>query len=156
MFHIVGSGKDLDECKKLACSLDLSNVVFHGRKPLDDMPAYYKYSSAMLVTFSDIPVLTYTLPRKVQSYMSSSKPILAAATGEVSRVIDEAKCGFVCQSCDAEALASNCIEFAKLSKSDIQTMSNNSYKYYSSEFNKEIFFSTLEDRLNEIMKQNNK
>lgn len=39
-WHIVGDGKELDSMKRFAKELDVP-VIFHGRKPMEDMPKYY-------------------------------------------------------------------------------------------------------------------
>lgn len=95
-FHVVGSGSHLDACKTRAEELGLHNLVFHGRKPVEDMPAYYAASDAMLVTFEASPMADYTLPRKVTTYLAAGRPVLAALDGETRRVLDEAKCGLCC------------------------------------------------------------
>lgn len=103
-WHIVGGGIELENMKKLADELQLSNVVFHGRRPVEEMPKFYAMSDAMLITMKDEPVLSMTLPGKVQSYMAAGKPILGAINGETAKVIAEAQCGYCCNAEDAEGL----------------------------------------------------
>ena len=93
-WHIVGDGIDLERCKAMAASKGLNSVVFHGRKPLQEMPEYYAMADAMLLTLMDDPDISRTLPGKVQTYMAAGKPILCAANGEVQDVIREAQCGY--------------------------------------------------------------
>ncbi len=104
-FHIIGDGSELENCKKLADELGLTSVVFYGRKPLEDMPRYYAMADAMLVTMSDDPVLSMTLPGKVQTYMAVGKPILCACNGETRLVIKDACCGYSCDAGDYRSLA---------------------------------------------------
>ena len=113
-FHIVGSGSRLEDCKKRANELNLDNIVFHGRQPVETMPAYYAASDAMVVTFESSPMATYTLPRKVTTYLAAGKPILAALTGETKRVIEEAQCGLACGIEDAKGLADICLQFSRI------------------------------------------
>ena len=70
-FHIVGDGTDIDRLIHLKEKYKISNVIFHGRQPLEKMPAYYRMADAMLVTLKDDPVLSLTLPGKVQTYMAA-------------------------------------------------------------------------------------
>lgn len=148
VFHIVGSGSRLEECKSLATELGLTNIVFHGRKPLEEMPKYYGASDAMLVTFEDSPMATYTLPRKVTTYMAAGKPILAALSGETKRVIDDAKCGYCCAIEDASGLAAICERFAD--SANAGELGARAKSYYESHFTKELFFNRLESLLAEI------
>lgn len=151
VFHIVGSGSALDSCKERAKELMLDNVIFHGRKPLEEMPAYYAASDAMLVTFADSPMARYTLPRKVQSYLAAGKPILAAASGETERVIREARCGYCCGFEDAQGLAHIASAFFEVK--DAKRLSENARRYYRTHFTKETFYSHLEQVLSELTKE---
>lgn len=148
VFHVVGSGSQLDNCQKRANDLGLGNIVFHGRKPLEDMPAYYAASDAMLVTFAESPMGIYTLPRKVQSYLAAGKPVLAALEGETERVICEANCGMCCGFEDAEGLANIVRSFAL--NADVRGLGANARAYYEAHFSKETFFMRLEQALFEL------
>lgn len=149
VFHIVGSGSRLEQCRSRAVELGLNNIVFHGRKPIVDMPKYYGASDAMIVTFEDSPMATYTLPRKVTTYMAAGKPILAALSGETKRVINDAKCGFCCDIEDAEGLARIASQFAGLS--DTEQLGNNAKAYYERYFTKKLFFDKLEKLLTQLV-----
>ncbi|MBS5479421.1 MAG: glycosyltransferase family 4 protein, partial [Coriobacteriia bacterium] len=150
-WHVVGSGSALAECEETARGLGLANITFHGRHPLEEMPAYYAASDAMVVTFADSPMATYTLPRKVQSYLAAGKPVLAALSGETKRVIDEAGCGLCCDIQDAEGLARIAREFA--SRGDRDDLGRAARSYYQTHFTKERFFDTLEGLLVDLAKE---
>ncbi len=138
--NIVGDGANLEKCKKLVNEYQLDNVIFHGRKPLEEMPKYYEMADAMLVTLNKNDIISKTLPGKVQSYMAFGKPIIAAIDGEAYSVINEAECGLVCSSEDYIALAKLFIEFKQ---QDIVKYSLNSKKYYDDNFTKNMFFGKL-------------
>ena len=146
-FHIVGDGSELESCKRIADKHNLSNVIFHGRKPVEEMPEIYKNSDAMLVTLIADTIISKTLPGKVQTYMAAGKPIIGAVTGEAEDVIKEAGCGFVAPAEDAEKLAEVIREFLK---SDKVLLGENSYKYYERHFNKDIFTKTLIEELSKV------
>jgi len=143
-FHILGSGSELDNIKKIEQEkYKLKNVHFYGRKPLKDMPKYYSKADAMLVTFKDDDFLSMTLPGKVQGYMAAGKPIISAASGETNKVISEAKCGYYCQSEDYEKLAENIIEFKNLNKDLRKKIGINAKKYYDNNFSKKIIINRI-------------
>ena len=149
-FHIVGTGSELDACKQMAQEEDLLNVTFHGRRPLSEMPGYYAASSAMIATFADSPVLGFTLPRKVQSYMAAGRPVIAAAPGETARVINEACCGVVCGAEDPYGLANACGELAAMTQEDLAAMGAAGRAYYREKFTKEQFLRTLNSELERL------
>ncbi len=144
--HIVGDGRDLDNCKNLASKLETNNVVFHGRKPIEEMPRFYAMADAMIVTMSKDELISKTLPGKIQSYMAAGKPIVAAANGEVNALIKESKCGLVCEAEDYSSLATNLCRFSEKSLSELA--GTNSKKYYLDHFTKSAFFEGLKKTIN--------
>lgn len=144
-WHIVGGGIELENMKKLADELQLSNVVFHGRRPVEEMPKFYAMSDAMLITMKDEPVLSMTLPGKVQSYMAAGKPILGAINGETSKVIAEAKCGYCCNAEDAAGLVQIVEEFVLSDKR--KEMGECARENYVTYFARHRFIDKLENSL---------
>lgn len=143
-WHIVGDGVELERCKTLATELSVSALTFHGRKPLEEMPAYYQKADAMLVTLMDDELLSLTLPGKVQSYMAAGKPIIAAANGEVASVIGEASCGFCSNAEDAEGLAACVRSFCEKYDSETdEEFGKNAENYYVENFSKAVFFEKI-------------
>ena len=138
--HIVGGGTDLERLQKLA--KDLENVVFYGRRPLEEMPEFYAKADAMLVTLAADPVLSLTLPGKVQSYMAVGKPIIGAIDGETKVVIEAAKCGFCGKADDAAELAENIRKF--INSQERITMGQNARRFYEENFQEELFMDKLE------------
>lgn len=139
-FHIVGGGTDLDRLKGFAEGID--NITFYGRRPLEEMPEFYAKADAMLVTLADDPVLSLTLPGKVQSYMAVGKPIIGAIDGETKEVIEAAQCGFCGKADDATELAENIKKF--ITCKDRVTMGQNARKYYEENFEEKLFMDKLE------------
>lgn len=139
-FHIVGGGSELTRMQDLAKELELDNVVFYGRLPLEEMPRFYAMSDAMLITLKKDPVLSLTLPGKVQSYMAAGKPIIGAIDGETAEVIKEAGCGFCGKAEDADVLAQNIRAFLS---ADGTTLGRNARSYYKKHFTKEQFIQHL-------------
>ncbi|MDD4566106.1 MAG: glycosyltransferase family 4 protein [Eubacteriales bacterium] len=141
-FHIVGDGSALERSKQLAEELKLVNLTFHGRHPLEDMPKYYDMADAFLVTLKQDEFISYTLPGKVQSYMASGKPILAAINGEAADVIREADCGLCCPAEDDKGLADIILQFSD-DKENRRRYGANAKSYYKANFSSESFFRAL-------------
>ena len=143
-FHIVGDGVSLENCKNLASEYKLNNVIFYGRRPVEEMPNFYKMADAMLVTLTSDEFSKLTLPGKVQSYMASGKPIIAGLDGEGSEILKEENVGFVCEAGNDSDLANAIDKFSKLSKEEISRLGENSYNYCKENFNKEKYIENLE------------
>lgn len=139
-FHIVGGGTDLDRLQEFGKGL--KNVSFYGRRPLEEMPEFYKKADAMLVTLKADEVLSMTLPGKVQSYMAVGKPIIGAIDGETEKIIADAECGYCGKAEDADELADNIKKFIDNPNRDL--MGKNARAYYETHFEQKKFMDGLE------------
>lgn len=137
---IVGGGIALDDCRALAEGS--ANITFHGRQPLEKMPEYYAMADAFLITLVEDPVMSMTLPGKVQSYLAAGKPLVGAVGGETAQVIREADCGLCGPAQDAAALAEN-IRRAAADKAGLDRWGINARRYYEEHFRKDHFMQTL-------------
>lgn len=146
-FHIVGDGVSLENCKNLANEYHLNNVIFYGRKPVEEMPNFYKKADAMLVTLTSDEFSKLTLPGKVQSYMASGKPIIASIDGEGQAVLKEANAGFVVNAQDDDALTNAIDTFSKLSGEEIKVLGENSLNFCKENFSKDKFIESLISKL---------
>ena len=140
-WHIVGDGAELESVKRLSKKYDLKSVTFYGRQPVENMPEYYAMADAMLVTMRQDPVLSWTLPGKVQSYMAAGKPIIGAIDGETQSIIEEAQCGICGNAENASALADNVRTFIY---EDKVRLGANAREYYNKHFEKKLFIDEIE------------
>lgn len=143
-WHIVGDGKEIEACQALAKTLD-APVIFHGRKPQGEMPKYYAMADAMLVTMQKDPVISLTLPGKVQSYLAAGKPIIGAIDGETQQVIRTSGCGLCTDAEDEEGLA-NCVREFVSSNRDVYA--KNAITCYTNNYTKKDFILKLVAALN--------
>lgn len=151
-WHIVGDGIDLESCKTLAEKLDVP-VIFHGRQPIEQMPHYYSMADAMLITLKDDPVISLTLPGKLQSYMAAGKPVIGAINGEAKNVIEQFKCGYCVPACDYEKLAAVCRKFVE-DRAVHNVMGKNARIAYEREYSKDKFIDSLQEDLMDMCAQN--
>lgn len=141
-FHIVGDGQELDNLKKYVQDNEIDNVVFHGRKPAEEMPKYYAFADAMMVTLTENPLVALTLPAKVQSYMAAGKPILASANGEIANVIRESGAGFCASANDDQGFV-NIVKLF-LNSDDRNDLGKKAKQYYDNNFSREKVMNKLE------------
>lgn len=141
-FHIVGGGSDLERIQEFG--KDLDNVVFYGRRPLEEMPSFYSKADAMLVTLAADPVLSLTLPGKVQSYMAVGKPIIGAIDGETQDVIKAAQCGFCGKAENVDELVENIMKFIRSDRKE--ELGRNARRYYEENFEEKLFMDKLESK----------
>ncbi|MCR5665033.1 MAG: glycosyltransferase family 4 protein [Oscillospiraceae bacterium] len=149
LFQIAGGGTELTRLQQIAADHGLTNVCFFGRRPLEEMRAFYQNADAMLVTLRADPVLSLTLPGKVQSYMAAGRPIIGAINGETADVVREAKCGFCGPAEDAEALAENIRLF--VNSADKASLGKNARAYYTTHFQRVQFMEKLEKEMRAVL-----
>ena len=150
-FHIVGDGSELERLQQIAQQKNLSNVVFHGRKPAEEMPKFYAMADAMVVTLTADKFIGLTLPAKVQSYMAAGKPILAAANGEIPQIVADARCGYCAPAEDGVAFAQAVQEF--LNSPDQKQLGKNARAYYESHFTRQQCIEKLERELQKLAQE---
>lgn len=147
-FHIVGDGSKLEECKQLADSFGLTNVIFHSRRPVVEMQYFYGMADAMLITLKNNKTLSYTLPGKIQSYMAAGRPIIGAINGETSYVIKDADCGLCCNAEDYKEFAKLILQFCNSDRKE--QMAINAQNHYIKNYSKERFIARLECTLKSL------
>ncbi len=154
-FHIIGDGSSLNKCRKLSAELGTSNIIFHGRHPVTEMPRFYEMADAFLITLKKNKVISYTLPNKVQSYMAAGKPIIGAIDGETREVIDRANCGLCVPAEDYQKLADIIRQFA-YNIDNALTLGRNARLYYDENFSKEKYMDRLNSLIQEIAHKTDK
>ncbi|MCK9437728.1 MAG: glycosyltransferase family 4 protein [Bacteroidales bacterium] len=144
-FVVIGDGskkKWLEEQIELS---GLSNIVYTlGQYPLEYMPSFYKKADAMLLTLSGkFNDLSLYMPAKLQSYMSSGKPILAMINGPSYDLINEANCGYAVESGEYLKMAEIIKRVILPNEESFAELGNNGRKYYEGYFTKDKCIDNL-------------
>lgn len=142
---IVGDGSEkawLDS--EIAQKQLQNNVHTYGRRPNEDMPALLDKGDIALVSLTDTPIFSLTIPSKIQGYMASSKPILAALNGEGARVVLEAGAGLACPAENAAALAQAVLRFYQMPIVEREAMGKNGFEYFKAHFEESIVINQIE------------
>lgn len=141
---IVGDGSEKNICEQKVKDLNLKeNVIFLGRKPLQDMPKYYDVADALLVTLGNDELFKITVPAKVQSYMASGKPLLGAISGEGKDVIEDSNCGLACEAEDYKELAQLAQEMYEMNIEERKMLGENGIRYFKENFDREILLKKI-------------
>ena len=144
-WHIVGDGSELERLKKIAADKNLNQVIFYGRRPVEEMPRFYAMADAMLVTLTADEFISLTLPGKVQTYMAAGKPIIGAANGEIPIAIKNAACGYCAKAEDAQGLTEAVRQFVDSDSREL--LGKNARSYYQKNFTRKMFMDKMEKEL---------
>lgn len=126
-----------------SCNLLHFMAVNHCRRCL----LILQWADAMLVTLQNDPVLSLTVPGKVQSYMASGKPIIGAINGETAEIIRDSGCGFCAQAEDYMGLADCVRRF--VNEDDKSGFGKRALSYYEDQFDRKHFYEVLNTVLGE-------
>lgn len=144
-FKIVGDGRYKDEFVNDIKKRNVSEMFeLMGRKPAKEIPTILANSDAAFLSFMDNPLFEKTIPAKLQSYMACGMPIIASATGESKRIVEEAECGVCCPIGNATLLADTIESFIRIDETERKKMGQNAREYCEKNFNKKILMDYIE------------
>lgn len=133
-FLMVGEGRYREKLMEEIKEYDVSaQFEFVGKVSPEHVPRYLAMADIAFISFMDSPLFKKTIPAKLQSYMACGMPIVAVATGETKRLIEEAQCGICIPFGSAEQLAS---AVKRMRHEDLRKMGENSWVFYKKLFNK--------------------
>jgi len=144
---LVGSGSRSEWLKSEIARRNLSNVQLPGRFPLSSMPSIMSRASALLVSLVRSPIMSQTVPSKVQAYLAAGKPIIASLDGEGARVILEAGAGIVSAAEDASGLAVAIKRLKDTPPRELEAMGRNARAYYENHFEPRFLARNLKQAL---------
>jgi glycosyltransferase involved in cell wall biosynthesis len=99
--HLVGAGPQEEELRSLVTRLRLgTQVVFHGRLPLADLPRWYSAADAVV-----LPSKSEGLPRVMLEAMACGTPFIGTRISGVVDHIRDGENGFIVAPDDEPALA---------------------------------------------------
>lgn len=150
-FILIGSGSRSGWLQSEIARLGLTNIQLPGRFPPEAMPGILSQASALLVSLARSPIMSQTIPSKVQAYLAAGKPIIASLDGEGARVIKDAQAGLACPAEDAAALANAVTELESADPAALLRMGANSRLYYEAHFQPDHLAAQLIQRLEKLL-----
>lgn len=147
-FVIVGDGRYKHEFERLLDEYGVrEKFIILPRVEPAFIPDILSACDVGFISFNKTSLWEMTIPAKLQSYMACGKPIIASASGETKRIIEEANCGFCCDIGDPLALSQGIMT---LINSDLSEMGIRARKYFETHFDKKMLMDELEDYFTSI------
>lgn len=97
VFLLVGDGAVREELEAAARAEGLSSVIFTGRQPKSDMPAFLAATDACLVHLTRTELFKSVLPSKIFEAAAMRKPIVLGVAGFAAQLVSEAGAGICMQ-----------------------------------------------------------
>ena len=133
-FVLVGSGSMLEWLREQRLKLKLDNIFIAGRYPISAMDFIFKNSGCLLAMLKSDEIFAYTIPGKIQAYLSSGMPIIASLNGEGARIVEASGSGLTCAAEDSTALANCVLKLYETPESERCLMGVSGKKYYDKYF----------------------
>ena len=144
-FVIVGDGRYQPDFERQIDELGVRDkFIMIPRVPAERVPEILSACDAGFISFNKTPLWENTIPAKLQSYMACGKAIIASASGETKRVIEEAGCGVCCEIGDSKALAEG---IKMLMKADSKSMGIKAREYFEEHFDKKKLMDEMDGML---------
>ncbi len=148
-FVFVGGGSRKDYMENWMKEHGVTNALFTGRRPVEEMPAFFAKATAMLLTLkkTEYKHLDVTVPARLQSYMAARKPIFAMVGRGATEVIKAAKCGMTVEAGEYKQLA-KIIRENYNNKEIMAELGENARKGYEMDFTIEVGERRFETLIN--------
>ncbi len=134
-FYVVGDGAELPELKERAASSGLTNVIFTGLRPRDEIPGIMAATDIALVTLKPSDTFKAVLPSKLFEAMAARRPVVLAVDGEAKQILEQASGGVCVQPGNAVALANAVVTLAASAELRTQ-LGTSGANYVAHEFNR--------------------
>jgi len=149
---IIGTGRKLDEIKKITEKKKIKNFYILGHKPISEILFYHQIATILFISLSPGKYLSSTIPGKFQTYLASNKFILGFISGETAQLIDESKVGAHVDPSDSKLLAKTIIDLVQNPEGINKVKSNNfGTEYVKKYFNKDTLLNKLSNDIFEIL-----
>lgn len=145
--NIIGDGSHLVSLEELVKENNIKNIIFHGRKPRDDMYMYFNASDFLIVSLVDKPIFSLTVPAKTQTYIAAKKPIIGIINGEAAQIIEENNLGYISSPSNIENITNIIKKAIDTNASDIEQFTRNSEVLTKTIFDKNNIIDSLLDLL---------
>lgn len=151
--HFVGDGVMLDWAERYVEENGLADrVVFHGRRPVEEMPRYYALADICVLAFDVSNLIGSAIPAKLQGYMAAGKAVVGSVDGGARFIIEDSGCGMATSPNDAEAMAEAIRELVA-SEEDRDRCGEAGRRYYKEHFTKQAYLDALEEELRVLISE---
>lgn len=145
-FVLVGDGRYKETLLTQIRETDVEDMfLMIPRQPAERIPYMLAACDAAFISFMEDPLFEKTIPAKLQSYMACGMPIVAAASGETARIIEEARCGICVQIGNSQALAAGVEEM--MNAENKNDLSKSARAYFEEHFEKQRLMDQFEETI---------
>lgn len=140
----IGDGNNKLNLIKLVKELKLDSLIdFKDSISSFEIPEVISNYDIGIISLSDNPINSLTIPSKTQSLMAMRIPIFLIGSGAIKDIILAAECGLAANQNGINEIIDKLNELISLPKSKLIEMGENGYNYYVDNFGKSKFYAKL-------------
>jgi len=132
-FTLIGDGVEAERLRRRAEDERIANVRMLGRMPIEKVSALQRSADALLVHLVPSRLSNVSIPSKVQSYLSSGRPVLVAMEGETAQLVERSGGGVCCAPCDAGAMSEAILKLSGASAAERDDMGRRGRAFFDRE-----------------------
>jgi len=141
-FVVVGDGRYQSEFEKHIDDCGVRDkFILLPRVKSTLIPSILAACDVGFISFNKTPLWEMTIPAKLQSYMACGMPIIASASGETKRIIEEAQCGICSEIGNPVSLSEG---IRKIMSLDLCKLGHNAREYFDSNFVKKSLMDEMD------------
>ena len=152
-FILVGDGIAKNELEEQVREKRLENVLYHPRVSLEAAGKLLQASNVVLTHLRRDPLFDITIPSKIQAYLASGKPILAAIGHDAGMLVKTAGAGFSIEPEDPSAMAKAALTLSQMTPEELATMGKRGQEFYHRELAFSIGVSHFERLFETVRKK---
>lgn len=146
-FHIIGMGPDSSKILKDIHTYCLEDrVIYYGPMNAKKASSYFVNADAFYISLASSKFVGESIPNKMMMYMAFSKPIIGVIKGDGRKVLTEANGALISEENTAN-IAETINKLASFSKSKLEEMGANNFKYFSNNFDENVICKKIEQIL---------
>ncbi len=132
---IVGKGSYIENLKKLAVKMDVSDkITFFGWKNLQEIADLLSQSDIALIPHLKSEQTDNSSPNKIFQYMYAGKPIIASNCNSIVRILNETGTGITYEH-DSPSAFNNAVNELLTNREKLETSKLNGPKYVINKYN---------------------
>lgn len=153
-FVFVGGGTEVSALQQQCGSLNLENVKFVPRMPMEQVGQLLARADALLVHLRDDPLFAITIPSKTQAYLAVGKPIIMAVRGDAANLVRQAGAGLEAEPENPASIAQAVLSLASMSLAQREAMGRQAMQYYRDHLSLQVGVSAFIKVFTQVLPSN--
>jgi glycosyltransferase involved in cell wall biosynthesis len=147
----IGSGEQEALLRTLVEKMDLNNVRFLPRQPMNEIRKFFAMADALVVHLIPAPIYEMQIPSKIMAYLACGRPIICAIKGQAADLVLDAEAGLCCPPGDPGALADSIRSLHQLSPKRRQEYGERGRQKYLEKYTLKVQAKRFEGILRDVV-----